>query len=313
MELRTLRYFLAVAKEENMTGAAAALHISQPALSYQIAELERELNKTLFLRTGRKMVLTEDGMFLRSRAQEIIALADQTAADMQDNTQDLYGDIYIGAAESISMHFLAEIIAAFRKEYPHVVFHLYSGIIDDVLEKLNRGTVDFAVVVEPFRMDRCEILPLPLQDRLGILVCPDHPLAHRVSISGEDLYDTPLILTTRENMNEQAIAEMLKIPEEHFQVAATGNLIFNLAILASHDIGAIVTLEGLVNEASGLVFVPLDPPRSRSLGFAYKQYRPLSKAAHLFLEAVQKACADAEHRLRHAVMPESVISKTKEM
>ncbi|MDO4521281.1 MAG: LysR family transcriptional regulator [Erysipelotrichaceae bacterium] len=290
MELRTLRYFLAVAAEENMTAAANSLHISQPALSYQIAELEKELGKQLFLRSGRKMILTEEGMFLRSRAEEIIDLADRTGAQLSEGTSEVHGDIYIGAAESLSLHSLALVIADFRKEYPHVVFHFHSGTMDDVYERLNRGAIDFAVVVEPFSPDGCEVTAMPSADRMGIVIRKDHPLAAKKTVSASDLYDLPLILTTRRNMNEKQVAEMIGIPPEHFNVSATGNLIFNLAILAEHEIGAILTLEGLISthESSLLTFVPLDPPVTRRLVFACKQYRPMSRAARLFYEKVKE-------------------------
>ncbi len=290
MELRTLRYFLAVAAEENMTAAANSLHISQPALSYQIAELEKELGKQLFVRSGRKMILTDEGMFLRSRAEEIIDLADKTGAELSEGTSEVHGDIYIGAAESLSLHMLAAVIADFRKEYPHVVFHFHSGTMDDVYEKLNRGTIDFAVVVEPFSPDGCEVTPMPSADRMGIVIRKDHPLAEKKTVSASDLYDLPLILTTRRNLNEKQYAEMIGIPAEHFNVSATGNLIFNLAILAEHEIGIIVTLEGLISahESSLLTFVPLDPPITRRLVFACKQYRPMSRAARLFYERVKE-------------------------
>lgn len=296
MELRTLRYFLAVAQEENMTAAANSLHVSQPALSYQIAELEKETGKQLFIRSGRKMILTEDGMFLRSRAEEIIALTDKTDAELSAGTGEVHGDIYIGAAESLSLHNLAALIADFRQEYPHVVFHFYSGTIDDVYEKLNRGTIDFAVVVEPFSLEGCEEIIMPSTDRMGIVIRKDHPLAKKKAVSARDLYDLPLILTPRRNMNVKQYGELLGIPAEHFNVSATGNLIFNLAILAEHGIGIVVTLEGLISEHenSALKFIPLKPVISRRLVFACKQYRPMNRAVSLFFEMVKERFSAAD-------------------
>lgn len=284
-----MRYFLAVAAEENMTAAANSLHISQPALSYQISELEKELGRQLFVRSGRRMILSEEGMYLRQRAQEIVSLAERTKAEMSRDEAEVYGDIYIGAAESISLHFLAEIISQFRQEYPHVIFHFHSGNLDEVSDRMNTGTIDFAVVVEPFSLEGCLSIPLPSRDRMGIAVPRSHPLADRESVSAEDLYDQPLIITLRRSMSPESYARMLEIPAERLNIAATGNLIFNMAILAEHGIGVIVTLEGLIGdyENSSLKFIPLAPERSRKLAFAYKQYRPLSKAAGLFLEKVK--------------------------
>jgi DNA-binding transcriptional LysR family regulator len=295
MEIRTLRYFLAVAAEENMTAAANSLHISQPALSYQISELEKELGKQLFVRSGRKMVLTEDGMFLRSRAQEIVELADRTGEELSAGSGDVHGDIYIGAAESLSLHGLAEIIADFRREYPHCVFHFHSGTLDDVYEKLNRGTIDFAAVVEPFEPEGCEVTVMPGEDRMGIVIRKDHPLAEKETVTAADLCRLQLILTTRANMNIRQYGEMLGIAPEHLHVAATGNLIFNMALLAEHGVGAILTLEGLISdhETSVLTFVPLEPPVTRRLVFVRKQYRPLSRAAGLFYECVKKSFSES--------------------
>lgn len=295
MDIRTLRYFLAVAAEENMTAAANSLHISQPALSYQISELEKELGKQLFVRSGRKMTLTEEGMFLRARAQEIVELSDRTSSEISSGGGDIHGGIYIGAAESLSLHGLAEIIADFRKEYPHVVFHFYSGTMDDVYEKLNRGTIDFAAVVEPFEPEGCEVMVMPGGDRMGIVIRKDHPLAKKQTVSASDLYDLSLILTTRANMNIRQYGEMLGIPMEHLHVSATGNLIFNMAILAEHEVGAILTLEGLISdhETSALTFVPLDPPVNRRLVFVRKEYRPLNRAAGLFYERVKKSFSES--------------------
>lgn len=290
MELTALRYFLAVAKEGNMTSAAASLHISQPALSYQIARLEEELGRQLFIRTNRSMELTEDGMFLRGRAEEILTLADQTQKDLQSESEDIYGDIYIGAAESRSVHFLAEVIADIRKQYPHILFHFHSGNYDDVYERMNRGSLDFALMIEPFDFQNLERIILPVKDRMGIFIRKDHPLAQKKCVTSDDLRNLPLLLTVRSNLSVMDFAQQFGIPENELIMAGSGNLIYNLAILAEHEIGAILSIEGLVNTGSdsSLTFIPFEPLTERRLVFAWKQYRPLSRAAQLFLDKVKE-------------------------
>ncbi len=290
MELNTLRYFLAVAKEENMTSAAGSLHISQPALSYQIARLEEETGKSLFIRTNRRMTLTEEGMFLKSRAEEIISLCDETLKDMQNESEDIYGDIYIGAAESRSLTLLAEVIQEIRNSYPHIVFHFYSGNYDDVYARMNHGSIDFAVMVEPFGFQNIEKIYFPLKDRVGIYIHHDHPLAKKTSVTSEDLNDLPLLLTVRSYMTPEDYSEEFHIPLERLNIAATGNLIYNMSLLAEQKTGAVLSLEGLVHtgENSPLVFLPYEPVIERRLVFAWKQYRPLSRACEVFLEAFRR-------------------------
>ena len=297
MELNTLRYFLAVAKEENMTSAAGSLHISQPALSYQIARLEEETGKTLFIRTNRRMTLTEEGMFLKSRAEEIISLCDETLKDMQNESEDIYGDIYIGAAESRSLTLLAEVIQEIRDSYPHIVFHFYSGNYDDVYARMNHGSIDFAVMIEPFDFQNIEKIYFPVKDRIGLYIYREHPLAQKNTVTSEDLKNLPLLLTVRSYMSLEHYAEEFNIPLEELNVAATGNLIYNLALLAEQKTGAILSLEGLVHtdENSPLVFIPYEPAIERRIVFAWKQYRPLSRACEVFLEAFRRKTGSSEH------------------
>lgn len=290
MELSTLRYFLAVAKEKNMTGAAHSLHISQPALSYQIARLEEELGKQLFIRGSRSMELSEEGLFLYSRAEEIVALADQTYREIISEPDDIFGDIYIGAAETKSVHFIAQAIETIRAKYPHIIFHFYSGNYDDVYSRITHGTLDFALMIEPFKFQNLEKLELPLKDRIGIFIHKDHPLAAKKSVTSEDLRNLPLILSVRSHLSIEDYADEFQIPVDEVNIAATGNLIFNLAILAEHKIGAILSLEGLADTGadSELVFIPYVPKTERKIVLAWKQYRPMSRACEEFLNTMKE-------------------------
>ena len=291
MEFRTLQYFLAVAREENMTAAARILHISQPALSYQIKELEEELQTQLFIRSGRRLILSEDGMFLKSRAEEILSLCEKTKEDLVSGNSDIYGDIYIGAAESRGMETVAKVVAAVRREHPNIRFHFHSGNLDDVYERLSRGTLDFAVLLEPVSYSNFESIILPGADRMGIVIRRDHPLAAKKEVCAQDLYDLPLFLNSRTNMSEKVFADMMHMPPERLNVAGTGNLPQNLAVMAGQGAGGFVSLEGLVSTGpdSQLVFLPFSPVIERRLLFVWKQSRPFSKAAALFLERVSAA------------------------
>ena len=290
MELSTLRYFLAVAKEKNMTGAARSLHISQPALSYQIARLEEELGKQLFVRGNRSMELSEDGLFLYSRAEEIVALADQTYREIASGPDDIYGDIYIGAAETKSVHFLAQAIERIRAKYPNIIFHFYSGNYDDVYSRISHGSLDFALMIEPFEFQNLEKLELPVKDRIGIFIHKDHPLAAKQTVSSQDLRNLPLILSVRSHLSIEDYADEFGIPVQELNITATGNLIYNLAILAEHKIGAILSLEGLARTGgdSSLVFIPYVPKTERRIVLAWKQYRPMSRACEEFLNTMKE-------------------------
>lgn len=291
MELRTLRYFLAAAREENLTRAASVLHISQPALSYQIAELEQELGKPLFHRQGKTIALNDDGRLFLSRAQEILALADRTVAEMQEDESTVSGDIRIGAAESRGMHDIAEVIASVRKKHPDIRWHLYNGNLDDVYNRLNQGMLDFAVMIEPFSFENCETIALPAADRMGIVVRKDHPLAGKKTVTSEDLVNLPMMISSRAAMTPDYYAKLFSLGADQLNIIGTGNLVFNMAILAEHGIGAVFTLDGLVrtDEESVLAFLPFEPAIQLHLVFAWKQYRPLSKAASVFLREVRRS------------------------
>lgn len=173
MELRTLSYFLAVAREQNMTEAANVLHVTQPTLSRQIADLEDELGKKLFTRTSRSTVLTEDGIHLRQRAEEILALVNQTEDEMKNDTIDLAGCIRIGAGETHAMHILADLFAELHSRYPRLTVELFTGNADTVEEKLAHGLIDFALMIEPFNVEQYHFIRLPETMRVGIVTRDD--------------------------------------------------------------------------------------------------------------------------------------------
>ena len=297
MELRVLRYFLAVAQEESISRAAELLHITQPTLSRQLMELEEELGKRLFLRGGRKMILTEEGMFLRKRAQEIVALADRTSAEFRTSSEDVSGDVHIGGGETRGMRFIAEAARMLKAVHPHVSYHLFSGNAAEVMERLDSGLVDFGVFIEPADLSRYDYIRLPVRDRWGVLMRKDSPLAAKQSLNPGDVTSLPL-LCSRQTLVFNEISGWLGKGFDGMNVVATYNLLYNASILVEEGMGYALCLDGIVRCGDGpLCFRPLDPPLEVGLAVAWKKYQIFSRAAEKFLEMLQKNRTDA-----HAVM-----------
>ena len=204
MEFRTLKYFLTVAREENITRAAALLHLTQPTLSRQLMQLEEELGVKLFRRSQHHIVLTEAGMLLRRRAQEIVELAEKTARELRP-AEEITGRISIGSGDLRSMTYLAKLLAAFHRQHPRVQYEIYSGDSDGIKERIEQGLLDMGLLLEPVDTSRYQILRLPVRESWGVLVPEDSPLARREAVTPGDLADSPLILTTRELMRREMI------------------------------------------------------------------------------------------------------------
>jgi DNA-binding transcriptional LysR family regulator len=288
MELRTLEYFLAVAREENMTAAADVLHVTQPTLSRQIADLERELGVTLFIRSNRATTLTEDGMRLRQRAEEIVGLAERCEAEFRLPDEDLAGTVAIGAGETVMMRRVARVAQRIHARHPLVHFDLYSGNADDVAEKLEHGTLDLGLMLEPVDKARYEYLTLPDRDTVGVLMRADDPLAQEDAITPEQLARMPLLHSSRDVAHNFDLRTWSKnrIDPDQIDFVGTYNLIFNAGLFVEAGVGYSLTLEGLsdVSETSGLRFVPLRPRLTMGGVIVWKKYRLPSHAAEVFLD-----------------------------
>lgn len=289
MELRILRYFLTVAREESISRAAEALHITQPTLSRQLMELESELGKQLLIRGNRKVALTEAGVLLRKRASELVALADKAEAELRADDEIIAGDIYIGAGESDAMRLVIQAAQQLRDECPHIRYHLYSGNADDVAERLDKGLLDFGVMIEPFDLQKYEHLPLPAADTWGVLMRRDNPLAARASIRAEDLWGQPLI-TSRQAMVKGNLTDWFRKDFSTQNIVATHNLVYNAARMAEAGMGYLITLDKLVytGDDSPLCFRPLEPELKSGLGVVWKKHQVFSKAAGAFLARLRK-------------------------
>lgn len=287
MEFRVLRYFLAVAREGSVTRAAQRLHISQPTLSKQLKDLEAELGKKLFVRSSFSVRLTEEGMLLRKRAEEILDMVGKTEEEFKALGEVNGGDIHIGAAESDGIGHLARHIKALQKQCPRIRVHLYSGDRSDLAERLERGLLDFAVLVESNDLSKYNFLPLPGADAWGVVLRRDHPLAQKEAFTPEDLLDVPLICP-RQGLQRE-LSEWFRERVDGLNIVATCNLAYNGSVLAREGLGCLLTFDKLVDTGpeSSLCFRPLRPPLYSKLFFAWKKYAVFSPAAELLLNEMK--------------------------
>lgn len=288
MELRVLRYFLAVAREETISAAAEYLHLSQPSLSRQLMDLEKELGKLLFVRGNRKIALTEDGELLRRRATEIITLVEKTESEIQDSNEPISGNIYIGGDETNATRFIAKAAKSLQKAHPYIQYHMYSGTSDDVKERLDKGLLDFGVLVGPFDHTKYDSIKLPTRDRLGVLMRKDSPLAKQEFVKPEDLYNLPLIIS-RKSMALENQLEWLGKSTDELNVVGTYNLIYNASLLVEEGLGYAIGLEKpLYSQSEGLLcFRPLSPVQEITMDLVWKKYQVFSKTSEKFLQQVQ--------------------------
>lgn len=287
MELRVLRYFLAVAREESISDAAEFLHITQPTLSRQLMDLEEELGKQLLIRgkRNRKIMLTEDGMRLRKRAEEIVALADKTEAEFLAGDEAVSGDVYIGCGESDAMRIIAKTAVKLRQDYPDIHFHLYSGNAEDVSERMEKGLLDFGIFITSANIDKYDYLKLPAYDTWGLIMRKSDKLAARDFITPQDLHGLPLIMS-RQALVQEDISRWGKKQIQDLNVVATYNLVYNAAIMTREGFGYTLTLDKLANTGSDsdLCFCPLKPELRINLNLVWKKYQIFSKASQKFLE-----------------------------
>lgn len=295
MEVRVLRYFLAVAREQTISGAAEVLHISQPTLSRQLMDMEEELGKRLFIRGNRRITLTEEGMFLRKRAEEIVDLIDKTEAEITASDEAISGDIYIGAGETDVMRLVARAAKELQKDYPDIRYHIFSGNAEDVTEKLDRGLLDFGLLIEPTDMTKYEFLKLPATDTWGVLMRKDSPLAQKDAVEAKDLWDKPL-LCSHQRLVEHDMQKWLKKKPEQLNIVATYNLIYNAAIMVEEGFGYALCLDKLVKtpEDGMVCFKPFKPEIKVNLNIIWKKYQVFSKAAELFLKRLHEVFDETE-------------------
>ncbi len=288
-----MKYFLAVAREGSITGAANSLHLTQPTLTRQLQDLEKELKQKLLIRGKYKVTLTPEGMMLRKRAEEIVDMVEKTEAEFQSISDTVSGDIYIGGGESDCMKYIAEVIKDIQADYPEIKFHLHSGNAEDVTEKLDRGLLDFGVLIQPVDLAKYDNITLPGKDVWGVVMRKDSPLATKDFVELDDLYGLPLINSRqamRKTASKNEFIEWFQGEFESLNTVATINLVYNAAIMVKAGIGYAITLDKLVDvsEKSELCFRPLKPKLESSLDIVWKKYQVFSPAAALFLNKLKE-------------------------
>lgn len=289
MEFRVLQYFLAVTREQSISRAAESLHLSQPTLSRQLRDMEEELGKQLFIRSNRKITLTEEGMILRKRAEEITELVKKTQDEIALSDETASGDIYIGAGETDGVRFLAKAAHSLQQNYPLVHIHIISGDRTLVLEQLDRGLIDFGLMFGTVDTTKYDCLKIPNTDSFGVLMRRDDPLAAQEAIAPEDLLDKPLIVS-RQSIKDTNLASLLQCDINRLNIMATYNLLFNGSLMVDEGIGYAICLDKIINVSgnSNLCFRPLTTKIEIIMHVVWKKYSIFTKASEKFLLKMQE-------------------------
>lgn len=286
MDIRVLRYFLAVAREGNISRAAKALHMTQPTLSRQLIDFENDLGVQLFVRGKRQIILTDEGALLQKRAEEITELVDKTENDLRRERGVVAGAISIGGGETHAMQTIARIACDIQRDYPDVKFDLYSGNADDVIDRLDKGLIDFGVLVGPADVTKYESLSLPGNDIWGVLMPRDCMLSKSASITPDQLVGLPLI-GSRQSFVDNEMADWFGKDFDKLTTVATYNLLYNASLLVNEGLGYALCLDKVINtQGTELVFRPLEPSLEASLVIVWKRHQVFSRAAALFMENV---------------------------
>lgn len=293
MELRVLRYFLTIAREGSITNAANVLHVTQPTLSRQIHDLEEELGQRLFVRGSRNMRLTAEGMILRKRAEEIISMVDKTEAEFHSMSNVVSGDIYIGGGETEAVKLIAQIVCELRTAYPEIHYHLYSRNAEDVTERLDKGLLDFGLLIQPADISKYDYFNIPARDTWGVIMRKDIPLAKKETIRKEDLLNVPLICSRQvisEERHRNEFAEWFGEDFDKLDIVTTFNLVYNAAIMVEAGVGYAITIDKIANttESSSLCFRPLEPQLDSGLNIIWKKDQVFSAAAALFFKKLRE-------------------------
>lgn len=287
LEIRVLRYFLAVAQEGSVTRAARALHLTQPTLSRQIRELEEELGQTLFSRGGRELSLTREGLLLWPRAEEIVGLAEITEKEFRSlGEKTVSGDLSLGCGESKALSFVTDALKVLQDEHPLIIPHFFSGNGEIVMDRLDKGLLDFAVLMGAENTERYSSLPLPNHDTWGLLMDKDDPMAQKKAITAEDLLDIPLILSSQ-SLSRDELSGWLGFPMSRLHIAATYTLLFNGSLMVRSGLGYALCFDHIApsGKDSPFAFRPLTSP----LSLVWKKHQILSAPAEAFLAKIREA------------------------
>ncbi len=285
MEIRVLRYFLTVVREESITKAADALHITQPTLSRQLSQMEDDIGVKLFHRGTRKITLTNEGMLLRRRAEEILQLVDDTKKELVEQEEQIEGKIAIGCGELASVQILSELIRDFSKKHPGVSYDIFTATADLVKEQMDKGLIDIGLLLEPVDIEKYEFIRLDTREKWVVLMRPDDELAKKESVSAEDLSELPMILPRRLNVQSE-LASWFGDHYADLNVLFTSNLNTNGAVMVRNGLAYSVVIEGSVPfwDRSKIAYRPLFPELTATCVLAWKRQQPFSLAVTKFIE-----------------------------
>ena len=297
MEIRVLKYFLAVAELGSITKAANSMHLTQPTLSRQLQDLENEFGQKLFVRGSKNIILTPEGMILRKRAKEIIELVEKAENEFSSIKDETAGDIFIGAGETKTIKIIADFMKILQNNYPKIKFHIVSGDSEDLSEKLDKGILDFCIFIEPFISDKYNYINLGEKDTWGILLRQDDPLAKKKSINIDDIINLPILISRqaiKKTFDNNPVLNWFGENFEKLNIAGTYNLLYNAAIMTENKIGYALGLDRLIADTlnSPLIFIPLEPKLEVSVSIAWKKNQVFSKPAKLFLKELQSKFND---------------------
>ncbi|EIT86871.1 LysR family transcriptional regulator [Fictibacillus macauensis ZFHKF-1] len=293
MELRVLRYFLTVAREGTITKAADFLHITQPTLSRQLKDLELELGKKLLIRSSHSVTLTEEGVILRKRAEEILKMVDKLENEFTAMEEMMSGDVYIGGGETEAMKLIAKVAKDVQSRYPNIRYHLYSGNEEDITERLDKGLLDFGILIQPADLSKYNYLDVPAKDVWGVVMRKDSFLAKYETINASQLLELPLICSrqaVQQTYSKNDFAAWFGEDFHKLTIVTTYNLAFNASLMVEEGIGYAITLDKIVNTSDDrfLCFRPLQPRLESGLQLVWKKHQLFSTAAEVFLKEIQK-------------------------
>lgn len=285
MEIRVLRYFLTVVREQSITKASEVLHITQPTLSRQLAQMEEEVGVKLFDRGTRKITLTNEGLLLRRRAEEILQLVDKTEKELIEQEEQVEGKITIGCGEIASVQLLPDLFDTFHEKYPRVKFDLYTATADHVKDQMDRGLVDVGLLLEPIDIEKYDFIRLPMKEQWVVLMRPNSPLAVKESVTAKDLAELPLILPRRLRVQSE-LASWFGDYYEKLNVLFTSNLSTNASVMVNHGSAYALVIEGMIPfwDQSKITYRPLSPDLTATSVLAWKRGQPFSLAATKFIK-----------------------------
>ena len=287
MEFKALKYFLTAAREGSITKAANRLGLTQPNLSRQINMLERDIGKKLFIRSNYKIKLTSDGVLLKKRAEEIMDMVDKTRADFKSSDSIIAGDIYIGAAETEAINSIAKIIKGMRKDFPNIMYHIHSGNYGDITEKLDKGLIDFGILIEPADLSLYDYIDIPTNEVWGILARRDSKIAKKKFVEKKDLINLPIIIPTTIVKNKSHNNKFLQWFDddiEKLNTVLTINLVYSSIFMVKEGIGHPLTINNINTE--NICFIPLKPKLKPRINIVWKKNQIFSPASKIFLDRI---------------------------